>query len=376
MIIKTITCHDVYNFGASLQAYALMTYLNSLGNNTEIIDYKPDYLSNHYNLWSIDNPIYDKFIVRYLYLLAKLPGRLIRKYGKRKKRFDNFTTKYLKLTNVRYSSNESLKNNLPEADIYIAGSDQIWNTSFNNGKDPAFYLDFVPKDKIKASYAASFAIESLPNEYKEKVKRLLINFDYISVREKSGLNILNDLNIDKGIQVIDPVFLLDKDQWFELESNSELIKFDEQYLICYDFDSNELVKEICLKIAKEKNLKIYSFFKNDYADKTFYNIGPLEFLSLIKNSQYVVSNSFHGTAFALIFEKEFVVVNREEQINTRMKDLIESFNLKERLTYRSAKISQLEPINYDLINSNIFKETKKSKDYLDEVLFECKRKKF
>ena len=153
MKIRTITCHDVYNVGASLQAYALQTYLKSLGHDVKIIDYKPDYLSKHYRLDVVGNPKYDKPFVREAYLLAKLPERL--HALPRKKTFDSFTAKHLDLTR-RYTSNEELQADPPEADVFFAGSDQIWNPLFPNGKDPAFYLDFALHG-IRASYAASFA---------------------------------------------------------------------------------------------------------------------------------------------------------------------------------------------------------------------------
>ena len=129
MRIKTITCHDVYNAGASLQAYALVTYLRSLGHEAEIIDYKPDYLA-HYRLTGINNPRYDKPVIRELYTLAKLPGRFKARHGKRKKSFDAFTKEFLPTTKRRYISNDDLKQNPPEADVYFAGSDQIWNCFF------------------------------------------------------------------------------------------------------------------------------------------------------------------------------------------------------------------------------------------------------
>ena len=167
MKIKTITCHDVYNLGASLQAYALQNYLLSLGHEVEIIHYKPDYLSNHHKLWLVANPKFNIPFIKQLYLLAKLPGRLIAL--KRKKVFDSFTSKYLRLTR-RYNSYEDLKNDAPEADCYIAGSDQIWNTLFRNGRDAAFYLDFGNQNIKRISYAASFATPEIVPEYKEFVK--------------------------------------------------------------------------------------------------------------------------------------------------------------------------------------------------------------
>lgn len=106
MKIKTITCHDVYNYGASLQAYALMSYLKQLGHEVEIIDYKPDYLSNHYKL-TVVNPVYDKPIIKQLYLLAKLIPHL--RSLKRKRLFDTFKHNYLKITSIRYANNDELK---------------------------------------------------------------------------------------------------------------------------------------------------------------------------------------------------------------------------------------------------------------------------
>ena len=326
MEIKTITCHDVYNAGASLQAYALQTYLKSLGHNVEIIDYKPSYLSNHYSFSAV-NPTFNKPIIKQLYLLAKFPGRFKAYHSKRKANFDAFKNDYLCLTKNQYHSNEELKTAPPFADVYFAGSDQIWNPLFNNGKDPAFYLDFAPKDSIKASYAASFAVDSFPNEYVEKTKKYLENFDYISVRESSGIKILNSLGFNDCINVCDPVFLLDRNYWEKLTYKIST----EDYLLIYDFDNSEKVKSIAEKVAKEKNLKIYSIFKLPYADKCFYDEGPLGFLSLVKNAKFIVSNSFHATAFSIIFKKPFCVVNRQEEINTRMKDLLIMLGMENRL---------------------------------------------
>ena len=148
MKIKTITCHEVYNHGASLQEHALLKYLENLGHHAEAIHYKPPYLSKHLSLWAVSTPKYRRnFIIKSLYLFAKLPSRLIDL--KRKKAFDDFSKKHVKVDDILYTSNQDLKENLPIADAYICGSDQIWNSFFENGKDPAFYLDFVPDKKLK-----------------------------------------------------------------------------------------------------------------------------------------------------------------------------------------------------------------------------------
>lgn len=365
MKIKTITCHDVYNSGASLQAYALMKYLQNNGHEVEIIDYKPDYLSNHYKLSAVSNPNYEKnLILKYIYLALKLPQRILAL--RMKKKYNEFNHKYLNITQIRYSSNEELKSNPPEADVYICGSDQIWNSKFKNGKDPAFYLDFAPKGKVRASYAASFATEDIDNGLKEITKERIEKIDFIGVREISALNILEDLGIDKGIQVMDPVFLLDKKEWSNMTYE---IDKKEKYIFVYDFDGNELIKEISMKIAKEHNLKMYTPYKCDYCDKVMKNMGPIDFISYINSAEFVISNSFHGTAFSIILEKQFIVVNRKEAINTRMRDLLNILNINDRLVCKKYDFNNvIKQVNYNEVNGHLKEKIKSSKSYLDKVL--------
>lgn len=372
MKIKTLTCHDVYNAGASLQAYALMTYLQKLGNEVEIINYKPDYLSNHYNLWNVSNPKFKKnILLKLVYLFLKLPKRTINRYSNKKKLFDKFTKNYLRVTSIIYHNNDELRENLPKADIYIAGSDQIWNSLFKNGRDPAFYLDFVPDDKIKASYAASFATNMIAEDYKNRITNWLKRLDYVGIRETSGVKLAKNLGIKKAIQVLDPVFLLEKSEWDKLAENSMIEVNNEKYLVVYDFDNNYKIKKICLELAKKLNLKIYSFFKNDYSDKIINNYGPIEFLSIIKNSDFVISNSFHGTAFSIIYEKPFFVINRKENLNSRMIDLLTLLGLEERM------ITSLNECNDGCfkidIKKRLEKEINNSKKYLLNVLENCSK---
>lgn len=358
MKINIITCHDVYNHGASLQAYALQTYLSSQGHFVEIIDYKPDYLSRHYRLTTIGNPKYNKPLIKYLYILAKLPIRLISL--RRKHTFDLFTKRSLKLTH-RYNSYQELKNNPPQADCYIAGSDQIWNTLFQNGKDPAFYLDFAPSDKIKISYAASFSTTSIQEIYLPFVKKQLQNFHSISIRERSSLPLLFSLGF-KGVAVCDPVFLLSKEKW---ESFLLPQKKHEKYVLVYDFDNNQVFKSIAETIAENHGLKIYNIgaTQKKYASKNFIYSGPFEFLSLIHDASYVISNSFHATAFSLIFQRDFCVINRKEDINIRMSSLLNDLHLTNRIVSEYSNSLKI-PIDYSSINSIIGKKTHFSKQFL------------
>lgn len=362
MKIKTITCHDVYNVGASLQAYALAEYLKELGHDIEIINYKPEYLFT-YKLTGVGNSRYDYPILRELYQLAKLPGRIKNKYGKRKKEFDRFTKKYLPVTEKKFTSNEDLKKNLPKADVYFAGSDQIWNTIFNNGKDPAFYLDFAPKSAVKASYAASFATEDILEEWKVRVQQWLKKLDYISVRESSGVEIVKKLGIERVQQVVDPVFLLDSGKWEILEKK---VNNTEPYILIYDFDNNQKIYDFAKNLAKKNGWKIYSLLKNKECDRSFENEGPESFLWLVHHAEFVISNSFHATAFSIIFQKQFVVFERLEKINTRMQDLVINLEIEKCLNNNDKK--DIYIINYKSVNKKVEKMIKQSKDYILEVL--------
>lgn len=156
MKIATITCHNVYNYGASLQAYALQRYLSQEGHDVEIIDYKPYYLNSRYNWRHIPAesrlyPYKDYVGTQCIYFLLK--NRKIYKTIGRKRKFDDFRQKFLTLTDNTYTSAEELRATPPQADLYIAGSDQIWNTACENGKDAAFYLDFGSDDTRRISYA-------------------------------------------------------------------------------------------------------------------------------------------------------------------------------------------------------------------------------
>ncbi|WP_136481118.1 polysaccharide pyruvyl transferase family protein [Cognatitamlana onchidii] len=366
MKIKTITCHEVYNHGASLQEHALLKYLDSLGHQSEAIHYKPPYLDKHLSLWNISNNRYKKNpIIKLAYILAKLPVRL--RDLKRKKAFDRFSENHIKSGKRLYQSNHELKATLPEADAYICGSDQIWNSLFENGKDPAFYLDFVPEDKLKISYAASFAIDDIADNLKPFVEEKVKHLNHVSVRETSALDILKRINIDQATQVLDPVFLLDKEYW----SDNFVFPINEKYILIYDFDSNELIKKTALKLASKNRLKIFTVNKNiNYADSNYWLKGPEHFLSLLANAQLVISNSFHAVAFSLIFKKQFLVFNRQEKINTRMRDLLSLLSISHLMINESnADEASLQPIeSYKTINESINRSIDISKKFLDEAL--------
>lgn len=320
MKISIITCQNTDNHGAKLQVYALSHYLTEQGNQVKVIDYRPDYMCPSFKIWYWPGLSIKEWIKLFLYL----PKRIRMK--KRHEEFVAFSQKYIPLTKKIYRTIDELRADPPQADKYIAGSDQIWNTTFKNGTDPAYYLDFGSKEIIRESFAASFAtLEILPSAV-DFVKSNLKRFDKITVREFSGLKILNELGFN-GEQQEDPVFLLSPEEWGKIADGTGK---DERYLLVYDFYLGNDVKNVAKKIAKERNLKIYSICHQPlhYADKNFCTSGPQTFVSLVLNTQYIVSNSFHGTAFAIIFNKPFTVVDRPDGLNDRMHDLLKRHGIK------------------------------------------------
>jgi len=363
--VYTITCHNVYNHGASLQEYALLWYLDLLGYDSKSINYRPDYLSRHFNFISVDNPKFKKNIfLKLIYIIGKFPFKLLA--FPRKLKFDAFSKKYIKETKKKYFSNKDLLNNLPVATSYICGSDQIWNSFFQNGKDPAFYLNFVPDDKNKISYAASFAIDEIEDNLKDFVKESVQRLNAVSVRESSGKRILNNLNIQNVVQVLDPVFLLNAVEWNKLIDK----KLEKNYILVYDFDSNPKIKDIAIKLRNEYGWKIVTLNKNiKYADKNYFLQGPQEFLSLIKNANFVLANSFHAVAFSIIFKKNFFVFNRNAKINTRMRDLLELLKIDDRLIIiNNRSIIKNIKINYEEVDKQLKIQIELSKKFLKNSL--------
>ncbi len=368
MKIRTITCHDVYNYGASLQAFALQNYLTRLGHDYEIIDFKPYYQQERYNLFYIGKtsrfyPIVKKYPFLKLIYGPLKNYRIFKTYG-RKIKFDHFKHAFLKLTPQHYTKSEGIQKDPPMADIYIAGSDQIWNTDIPNGNEPGYYLEFGKSDTIRVSYAASFGITSLPDKLKPCIKNRLAHFQYISVREKTGLAILSDLQIPNVEIVLDPVFLLDKTEWEQL-----FIKPNKypKYILVYDFIDDQRIRDIALSLKQKTDYKIYSlndWQELDYADKNINDAGPIEFLNLIYYAEYIICNSFHGTAFSILFEKDFYSYSLSSQnTSSRILDLLKDLELDARYNQKNATNSS---INYKKALGILHEKKEQSKQFINK----------
>ena len=367
MKIKTITCHNVYNYGASLQAHALMFHLSELGHDVEVIDYMPDYIRKHVSIWDIGPRWKKNIITRLAYYCYVVPQRLCQKESRN--RFDSFTNEHLRLTR-RYNSIAELREDIPDADVFFCGSDQIWNPTINNGLDPAFYLDFASDKSVKASYAASFSVSTLNDQDCGFIASMLKKLDYISVREKTGLSIIKSLKIGKdAVNVLDPVFLPPLEHWISMTYTPTI----RDYILVYDQEDSKTIKEIALKLSQKTHKKIIAFkglHGRRYADIKIRQSGPIDFISIIAHADYVVTNSFHCSAFSIIFGRDFYVVPRDHQkVNSRMADLLDALNIQGHMVNSADTLDDgITGIDYEAVKEKLSSLRESSYNYIEMVL--------
>lgn len=369
MIIKTITCHDVYNYGASLQAFALQNFLESKGHDVKIIDYKPAYIRFHYKFDWFVHPASsfkrytDKSrILHFLYCFGRYLWYLISL--SRKRAFNQFTKEYLHLTPM-YRTYSDIEQNLEEADVYIVGSDQVWNsTTMQNGLDPAFYLQFVTNKRRRISYAASFGSNKVDEKEHDNIVKWLKSLDAISVRESSGIELLQQEKID-GKHVCDPVFLISKEQWWKV-LDINVIK--DKYVLIYNLTSiNDRLLSDAVYLASKKGLKLYSVSPMNIgqADKCFKSVSPMKFVELIVNAQYVFTNSFHATAFSIISNRQFFTYNYHSGENSsRMKSVLREMGLLSQFNIKSIEEGLMTPIDYKSIDDKVEMSRRNGQEWL------------
>ena len=365
--IGIITFHAAENFGSALQAYALQKILQGYGFDVYIIDAILELDMQQYNVFRT-----------YLYL--EHPKNLVRDIlhfpytKKRKTNFKMFKEQYMNLTPKKYNlGKDSLEELNSFFDIFVCGSDQIWNLNCTNGFVPEFFLDFVKNDRKKISYAPSMPCEISP-QYYEKVRRSINRIDYVSVREKQSVKYLcESLKIDKSIStVLDPTLLLNKNNYI---NEFKLVEDNKKYIFVYMlYDENkgqmDKVIDLALDLSKNKKLNIKYVYMNKIKKlknaEFVLGIGPKEFLEMIYNAEYVITNSFHATIFSILFEKSFCVIKRIGS-QSRMIELLRMIKMEKNLYSDSTSgwtMSKVQDDNMFLLNT----EKKKSRLFLEKAL--------
>jgi len=328
--VGVITMHRVPNCGSALQAYALQRVIQGMGRHCELIDYR----------WPSKTARNRAGEGRRTLPLFALYFNALRR--RQQKLLDDFYTRYFVLSQESYADAEALRARPPAYDVYITGSDQTWNVG-NLKDDTSFLLSFAPEGARKAAYAASFAGHDVPEPYRDLYKKYLARYDAVSVREASGVRTVAALAGIPAEQVLDPTLLLDADTWSALAEKSEIAAREPYvlvYALGYAFNPYPYMTELIKRLRKYCGMRLvllsYSIKQSAFMGPRGVTnlrgvVSPLDFLKLYKNAAFVVTNSFHGTAFALNFSRPFyTVINDEPDGDDRITSLLDMTGSRER----------------------------------------------
>lgn len=350
MDVRIITFHDAKNYGASLQAYALAYFLNHNKVDAQIID-----LAEEKGKIVGYRQRISEFLNKALYFFHKKELDMLHD------RFSTFMYRNMPLT-AHYSDPGELLSNPPKADLYICGSDQIWNCS--TGLRECYFLNFGSSKKI--SYAASIGVDFIPEEYQKRVGELLASFDAISVREENAKTLLASL-FDLEVEVsMDPTFLLTKNEWEQLVDTPII---NGKYILYYPLHRSKLAIEYLNELKQMLGAKVVTITTSPlpvYGDVVIRSAGPVEFLNLYRYATYTINASFHGTVFSLIFEKPF---NTQiyGQSGGRVINLLERCGLKNRIfTDEKRPDDTSSKIDYGHVRAMLQKDIEGSKRYLEK----------
>lgn len=368
MKIGILTYHRAHNYGALLQAYALLKYLKGLGHQAEIIDYWPKYHEEDYKLI----PYF-----RSRRLLGKIKAILLliigyKRTNKRSELYKKFIKDQLNLSEKVLYDNENDLNKI-DSDIVVYGSDQIWRRSDYpdfKGYSDVFFGASLPKVKRKITYAASMGIIDIDEKDEDYLKKMLLNFDEISVREQD-LKVVVETLVERKIQlVLDPVFLLEKNDWIKLSSISNTI-IKEKYIFFYQLTPSEEAIQFTNRLKEHYGYKVIEIrgrvepllFGNRYMQTQ----SPIDFISLIQNAEIVVSSSFHGVAFSLLLEKQFYCMGMKNN-SGRVTSLLDSLDVSDRLVSNLSTFDFDKKINYQILNRKLSALKTLSENYLVDSL--------
>lgn len=338
------------NFGAQLQAYATAKYLTSVckGCSVELVKIKE---KSRGKSW--------KRIVK-----SFLPS-----YIKKRKAYNDFE-RLFPLTSKSYNGNELVE--LPLAyDLYIVGSDQVWNVSEGMGDHLIYFLPFQTQSP-KIALASSFGVKSIPESLKKELHSYLSDFSEICVRERDGVDILADINIPSQ-QILDPTFWIDRSEWEKLAGNIPIVKGD--YIAAIGFETSYSGPQKLMNSVKDiygvpiVGLNTYRRFNYD---KRYDSFGPKEFLNVIKFAKLVVTSSFHTIVFSLMFQKDFYLLKHTKR-NSRMHNLLVSLNLLDRMIDGESNdyigiLQEKIPIDYSVVDEKLLSAQLNTQKIINNII--------
>lgn len=347
MKVGIVTFEKAINYGTSLQAVALLKVLQAQGVDAAFIHHRCEEIDKTSRAFDLKQATSPSYLLAHLYNLDVALKRI--------KQFERFWGKYY----VTGSDNPA------DYDIVISGSDQVWNYNLT-AKDWFYFLDF-PKDGIrKVSYAGSFGLSQVDSSLTDSIRTLLTDFDYLSVRERTAAELVNDICGRKPEVVLDPTLLLNKQQWEKMADD----KFRQKgYIFVYTVFNSDSLWDFAYELSRKTGLPIrtvsYSKIHRRKAEYTL-DAGPAQWLSHILNADYVVTNSFHGFAFSVNFEKQFYyeLPPHSSGVGSRLSDMAQTYGL----TGRELKNNDESKIEYASVREKLEDERRKSMEFINTFL--------
>lgn len=389
MKVGIVSCYFHHNYGSMLQAYATQKIIEKLGEDAVTIAcYAPiTYMTKSkwiYYMGKLSNIDIIKTKIRQVKSKKKMFKHhdIINGIHTRDEKFEQFGHEKFNLSNIN-KSRDDLKNFTESCDAVIVGSDMLWHPI--NVEHDYFTLSFVPDNIKKISYATSFGTTKIPKRQYKKYFEFLNRFSAISVREKSGIDVCKKLGLTTDVRVVlDPTLLFTGEEWSEIQKEEPIIK--DKYILCYFLGINGEHRKFAKQLQKITGYKIVAlkyldeFVESDlnFGDITPFDIGPVEFINLIKNAQYVCTDSFHGTCFSVLNHKNFFVMNRfsesnSQSTNTRIDSLLALVGLEDRRIAHEFTEEEIRDIlrckiSYSFVDERLNLERKKSIQYLKDAL--------
>ncbi len=343
--VGIITIHDDINYGNRLQCWALQFVLKKLGVQAEELRIVTIHGDKRNKKWKEKRP------------------KLLKE---RAKQFDKFTEEKTSFKNILYKNKEELCAVNSQYDLFIAGSDQIWNPYFITNFYVTF-LNFADKEK-RASYAASIAISKLPLRFKGRYKKALQNFEYLSLREEASKTIVDKLLKENVACVnLDPTLLVNKQDWIAFCQKEQENR--KPYILTYFLGESKAFQEQVFSIAKENNMEVINL--NDANDKTLFIARPEKFVALFSQANLICTDSFHGCVFSILFEKPFVMFERKHKLDmsSRFKTLFEKLGVEDR-RFENLDKNKIFTLDYAEINKKLENLRKESMKYLKKMINE------
>lgn len=369
--VSLITLQYINNYGSILQTYASQMYLEKKGCSVEVVNYtrencRFENLKKNMKKYYKEKGIFFKFP----FVSNLLVRRWQKLYIKRNYIFDKFRNDKIHLSKEYYSI-EDLMKEPPIANYYCVGSDQVWNYLYNDGVLPEYFLQYAPEGKVKFSLSSSFGIDKLDDDNNSTlIKKYLADFNLITVRENTGKIILDNIGVKRCHQILDPTLLISKDEWISALNLKKTREY--KYVLVYQLNPCIEMDTVAEQIAKKKGCKLIIISNNIRLSvpgaEIIDNPTVTQFLELILYAECVVTDSFHGTAFSLNFNRDFFSW-LPNKFNTRLMSILEILNLQDRALMKNrVEWETVAPINYQRVNNILFQERKEADLLIEGVI--------